>query len=731
MKLNKFWPPLVLASLFAADVQAAYFNRISSFPVASNLAADEIDKKSSAGIIAATADGQTLVYSDSPRQALGLIDISDPASPEPAGRINLEGEPTSVAVFGQIAYTSINTSVDFINTSGQLLAIDLTTATILANCALNGQPDSIAITADGSRIAVAIENERDEDHGDGVLPQLPAGNVVLFDVHEGQPDCESRTVVNVSNLSTIAPNDPEPEYIDFNSNDQLIVSLQENNHFVVIDGNRESAGASLVNNFSAGTVTLNNVDLEEEGALTFDGVQADRLREPDAVKWLDTERFVSANEGDYEGGTRGFTIFSKVGEVLYESGLDLEYRVAQAGHYPEKRSGNNGIEPGGLEIAKFADTTYIFVLAERASVIGVYKDTGGEPEFLQLLPTALRPESAVAIPSRNLLAVANKEDLVKKGGTRSHVTLYQYGAESANYPSLVSEQVNGRPIGWGALSGLTADPERPGILYAVNDGFYTKQPRIFTIDAHKFPATITSAVDIKRNGAIAQSLDLEGIVSDGEDGFWLASEGRTDRKIPHVIVHVDANGNINEEIPYPNELLAFEKNGASEGITLIDNTLWLAIQRPWKDDADDHVKLLSYNLDDKSWGAVSYPLDKAEKGRNGLSEITAYGDHVYIVERDNQIGSNAKHKKLFKVAIAELKPVALGSKLPVLNKKLARDFLPDLLATRGSLVGKIVGKIEGFTVDSSGNAYVVTDNDGVDDSNGETLFFQVQGFSTF
>jgi hypothetical protein len=37
----------------------------------------------------------------------------------------------------------------------------------------------------------------------------------------------------------------------------------------------------------------------------------------------------------------------------------------------------------------------------------------------------------------------------------------------------------------------------------------------------------------------------------------------------------------------------------------------------------------------------------------------------------------------------------------------------------------VVDKIEGFAVDVSGTGYAVTDNDGVDDSNGETLFFSI------
>ncbi|MFN7104583.1 MAG: esterase-like activity of phytase family protein, partial [Pseudorhizobium sp.] len=124
----------------------------------------------------------------------------------------------------------------------------------------------------------------------------------------------------------------------------------------------------------------------------------------------------------------------------------------------------------------------------------------------------------------------------------------------------------------------------------------------------------------------------------------------------------------------------------------------------------------------KEWGAVGYPLETAETGWVGLSEITAHGDHVYIVERDNQIGDNAKLKKLYRVAIADLKPGKLGEDLPMVTKEEVHDFLPDLKAATN---GYAVDKLEGFAFDAAGTAYAVTDNDGVDDSSGETLFWQV------
>ncbi|MGO7616523.1 alkaline phosphatase, partial [Rhizobium ruizarguesonis] len=66
-------------------------------------------------------------------------------------------------------------------------------------------------------------------------------------------------------------------------------------------------------------------------------------------------------------------------------------RNAHIGHYPESRSGSKGVEPEGLEDAKFGDDQYFFLLAERASVVGVFKDTGADPELIQLLPSGISP----------------------------------------------------------------------------------------------------------------------------------------------------------------------------------------------------------------------------------------------------------------------------------------------------------------------------------------------------
>ena len=597
--LHKSCLAMLIGSL-ACSVQASSFNRIASFETTANLPADKAwSTETSAEIIDVSKDGNTLIYSDSPLGGLGLIDITDPAKPRPAGFIALDGEPTSVATSGEYVLAAVNTSESYTQPSGHLAVISLANQSVIARCELGGQPDSIAVSKDAQYLAVAIENERDEDLNDGALPQFPAGYVTVIPLGMNQPVCEQARKVELTGLAEIGTDDPEPEFVDFNSRNEIVVGLQENNHLAIID----AAKGKVLNHFSAGAVDLKNVDLDEERALTFDAEQLQRKREPDAIKWLDDNRFVTANEGDFEGGSRGFTIFSKSGDVLFESGLDLEYRIARAGHYPEKRSGNKGVEPEGLLVAGFSGETYIFVLSERSSMVGVYKDTGAAPEFVQLLPSGVSPESAVAISDRGLLATANEKDLLEDKGPRAQVMVYQIGEQAIQYPQIESVMVNGRPIGWGALSGLSADPETPDTLYAVNDSFYRSQPSIFKIDASQTPAKITQRIPVTRDGKAAQKLDLEGITPDGKGGFWLASEGKTSKLVPHALYNVNAEGEILQEIPFPAELLAVEKRFGAEGISRIGDTLWVAIQRPWKDDPANTVKLLAYNIADKTWGS--------------------------------------------------------------------------------------------------------------------------------
>ena len=704
-------------ALTAGIAHADAFNRISSFPTHLNIGEGDQAVETSAESIAATADGMTLVYTDSPLGVIGRIDIADPANPAPVGNVDVGGEPTSVGILGNAAFVGVNTSVSYTDPSGNLAVIDIASGEELARCELPGQPDSIAIAKDGSFVAVAIENERDEDLGDGRTGQLPAGALSLVQIADGVADCDTLINVDMTGLAEISPEDPEPEFVDINNDGDVVVTMQENNHIVVVG--RDGA---IKSHFSAGTVDLSGIDAtDERAALLFTESQSDLPREPDAVKWVDEDHFATANEGDMDGGTRGWTIFHRDGTVVYDSGTSFEHAVVQAGHYPDKRSDSKGVEPESIETATFNGTPMVFVGAERASMVGVYDATDlANPVLTQLLPSGIGPEGYVSIPSRNLLVSANEVDLIEDGGVRSHVMIYEYSEAAASYPMITSAGADSL-IGWGALSGLAAVDDTT--LVAVNDSFYSYQPMFFTIDVSVTPAQITSATPVTRGGYPAQKLDMEGIASDGDDGFWVASEGRIDRMVPHAIYHIDADGEIDVEIGLPNELLGAQKRFGFEGITVVGDMLWMAVQREWDDDPAGLVKLVGYNLETQEWGAVHYPLETPETGWIGLSEIVAQGDYIYLIERDNQIGGNAVVKQITRVSLDQMVPTELGGDLPVVTKEVVRDLIPDLTATGGY----VLDKVEGLTFTPNGTAYVVTDNDGVDDHSGETMFFALEG----
>lgn len=714
-----------LPGLGAAEA-AEMFNRIATFHVVDNLpeGADR-EKATVAEIISASADGNTLVYTDSPGERIGIIDLADPKAPKPAGTVALGGEPTSTVVAGGHALVGVVTSKDKAKPAGHLAVVDLASKTVAATCDLAGQPDSLAKSPDGSFLAIAIENERDEEVNDGAIPQMPGGSLATFRLAaDGTVDCGTKTVIDVSGLSAVAPEDPEPEFVDFNAKNQIVLTMQENNEIVIAD----AATGKVATHFSAGSVDLDGIDTGKDGVIDLSAAMKGVAREPDAVGWIGDDRFVTANEGDWKGGSRGFTIFKADGTVDFDSGTSLEYETVRLGHYPEKRN-KKGNEPEGVEVARFGDETLIFVGSERASLVGVYKDEGAgkAPTLLQALPGGIGPEGLLAIPQRSLFVTASENDLREDGLIGSVVTIYERSDAPAAYPTLVSADKDGKPIGWAAISGTAADRTAPGKLYAVVDSAQS-QGAILTIDAAQSPAVITDRIVVTKDGKPVENLDLEGIALAADGGFWLASEGNPEReknKTQSTLLRTDAKGVLVEEIALPAELADKATRFGFEGVTVTgsgaDETVWLAVQREWKDDPKGMTKLLAYKPSAKSWAAVHYPLEKAGKGWVGLSEITAVPGGLVVIERDNQIGRDAKIKKLVFVPLAGVTPAPLGGALPVVAKKDLVDLLPALRAPNGY----VLDKVESFAIGADGEAYAITDNDGVDDSSGETQFLRL------
>jgi DNA-binding beta-propeller fold protein YncE len=413
------------------DPQDGPFRQVASFSVFLNT---DANLETAAEIVAATDDGHVLLYVDGPTGNVGFVDILDPKSPRPAGVVTVGGEPTSVAVAGGHALVVINTSADFVNTSGQLKVIDLDARRVVRSIELDGQPDAIAVSPDRRYAAIAIENERDEDMGDGRPPQYPPGFVVIVDL-VGPPSEWTTRRVDLVGVAELFPEDPEPEFIDINHDNVAAVTLQENNHIVLIS----LADGGIAGHFSAGTVNLKQVDVVADGVTELKGAAFNVPREPDGIVWTSTQGFVIANEGDLDGGGRGFSAFSDSGRLLFEAGNSVEHLVAGIGHYPEHRSEDQGNEPETVEVGAYGEggrDRYLFVGSERSNIVVVYELTpaalagDASPRAVQVLHAGVGPEGLLAIPQRGLFVIASEVD-VPDAGIRSTITIYERGRKSA------------------------------------------------------------------------------------------------------------------------------------------------------------------------------------------------------------------------------------------------------------------------------------------------------------
>lgn len=153
-----------------------------------------------AEIVDVTINGKQLVYTDSPGKAIGFVDISDPANPVGQGTVDVGGEPTSLVILDPLVLVGVNTSPDYVNSSGQLVVVNRNTRKIVAVHELGGQPDSLALAPDRKRAAIVIENERDEDLNDGLLPQLPSGKLLIVDLH----GAAKKWVITEADLTPVA-----------------------------------------------------------------------------------------------------------------------------------------------------------------------------------------------------------------------------------------------------------------------------------------------------------------------------------------------------------------------------------------------------------------------------------------------------------------------------------------------------------------------------------------------
>ena len=710
-----------------SDGDGGYFVRVATFPAYLNTAVEE---ETVAEISTVTADGNTVIHTDAAGGGLGFVDITDPSDPQPAGYLELgDGEPTSVYATSEHLLAVVDTSAGYVEPSGELIVFDINAPGPVAEWEpirvvdLGGQPDSIDVTGDGETVVIAIENQRDEDLGEGGLPQAPAGTLAVVDLHRAAPAWKARHIALDGLADTDTPADPEPEYVAIAPDDRHVaVTLQENNAVAIVDLQTKK----VRNHFSAGAVTIGQIDAVEEDipSINLTDTIPDVPREPDAIAWIDGDHVATANEGDWKGGSRGWTIFdAATGAVVWDSGNAFEHLTVSLGQYPEHRSENKGAEPEGIAAAVFDGVPYVFVAAERANLVAVYDVSDPTaPVLTQALSSTAGPEGLLAIPSRDLLVVSAEEDSAADL-IRATVQLYELDGEGPAFPALVSAEVDGAPIGWGALSALSADPVDPNRLYTSWDSFYAPST-ILSIDLAASPATIDATLPLTLAGGAPAHYDVEGLWAKPGGGFWLGVEGRDGAT--NLLVEVDAAGVVVREVSLPDDIQPVIGRQGIEGVTgtADGSELYVALQRNLAGDPADVARIGRYDVVADTWSWFGYPLETTTAPGDwiGLSEVVLVGpDTLAVIERDKLNGPEAAIKRIYTVEVpAALAPTAAAT-LPVAAKSLAYDVLPDMAA----LNGWTQEKLEGMAVAGNGNVYVVVDNDGIDDANGENVFLDL------
>lgn len=736
------------------------FERVATYPVYLNLPKGVAkDSETVAEIAGVSADGKTVVYTDSEGMRVGLVDITDPAAPKGLGSIDLtakgDAEPTSVTVVGDNILVVVNTSTDYVNTSGRLDVYSLKTRSLKRSFELGGQPDAIAVSPDQKYAAIAIENERDEDltppnMREGDLPQMPAGFVQVVDLGANVADWkvtkvaltrkDGRSLPALENVGIDTPIDPEPEYVAIQNDNIAAVSLQENNGLVMIDLKTKK----IINAFGLGKAIIGGVDTTKDGL--FNAVNTIiEPREPDAIAWIDDTYVATANEGDWKGGSRGWSIFNaKTGKLAWDAGNSFENLALRYGFHNNSRAAKKGNEPEGIATATYNGVPYAFVGSERSNFIGVYdmrKPTS--PQFLQVLPTTNGPEGLLPIPGRKLFVVASEVDDAKEG-IRSTLQVYKMASGNLDeFPSLYSARNENCsatgcvPIGWGALSGLAADRSVKGKLYAVNDSAFA-HGRIYTIKARKNrTAYIMGVQTVTKDGKPMADLDLEGIATRSKGGFWLASEAK--KPAQNKLIRTNRKAQVQEVVTLPQEVTDRMGKWGIEGVTVVGSgsseTVYFVLQRPlWNNvkkksdpvDGEHIARIGKYHVASGEFTWFGYELEKTTQDGDwiGLSEVEAVDSNTLaIVERDKKTGPDAKVKRVYTVKVPDTGASTTGlvdgsEKLKVLPKTLLVDSLPALRSTNGWTQEKL----EGFAIDSNNAMYGVTDNDGVKDATGETVF---------
>ena len=363
------------------------------------------------------------------------------------------GSLNSVAINNGIAAFAIESTVR--TDPGVVKFYDTTTLSLASginSISVGALPDMLTFTPGGGTLLVANE----ASIGGGINP---AGSVSIIDMG-------TRSVVATpgfvgvptsgSNIRSFADMDYEPEYIAVNAaGTQAYVTLQEANAIGILDLGTQQFTSVVGLGTKDFSLPGNAIDPNnKDNKIELRAVDASGLYQPDGIATYQAggeTYLVIANEGDgrEDGldeveastlgitddrkkltvsapdssasdlvafGARSFSILDSEGNLVFDSGNQLELEAIARGVYDDSRSDNKGVEPEGVELIEIGGRTLAFIGLERTTkaALAIYDITDpANASFLDMIVTDgdVAPEGIEAyfLDGKYYIAIANEK----------------------------------------------------------------------------------------------------------------------------------------------------------------------------------------------------------------------------------------------------------------------------------------------------------------------------------
>ena len=364
--------------------------------------------------------------------SIDVLDLSNPDAPVRVRRVDVDtsaGTPNSAAVHPHDDFFLV--VLGRAGQQGEVAAYRLSDGSFIASGLVGIQPDSIAISPNGQHAVIANEAEAAGEGLNGGDGSVSIVNLANFDSRTSQ-ELEVTNIAlpsqaGVSGFSTqrtddigrlAVDNTPatlEPESVAFSKDSRFAyVTLQENNGVV-----RVTLRTGELVFFGLGTTT-HAADLIVDGAyLPNDLLTA--FREPDGIALDQTGKiFVTADEGDTRDaggsgaprGGRTVSVFeARTGQLLGDTGSQLDDMADAINSYPDSRSNRGSSEPEGLDLTHARGLTLAAVGMERANAVALVDVSDpSEPVVLNAAPVGVGPEGIkfFHVGNRLLVACANE-----------------------------------------------------------------------------------------------------------------------------------------------------------------------------------------------------------------------------------------------------------------------------------------------------------------------------------